>query len=66
MSISHWSFTLSNADQPVGGRLAGAGITLGKVREEESAGAAKTGAEEGGEGARSQTSTEGTTGQETS
>lgn len=38
-----------NTDQPVGGRFAGAGVTRGEGREETSAGAAKAGAEEGGE-----------------
>ena len=55
-----------NADQPVGGRLAGDGVTLGKIWEETGAGAFKSGAEEGGEGAFSQKTTEGATGQETS
>lgn len=51
-------------DQPVGGRFAGAGIALGEVGEEEGAGAAEAGAEEGGEGAGSQTTTQGAAGQE--
>lgn len=66
MCISQWSDAFPNADQSVGGRLAGAGVPLGKVREEKSAGTAKTGAEEGGEGACSQTTTKGATGQKTS
>ena len=62
MCISQWSASCPNTDQPVGGRLAGARVTLGEGREEKSAGAAKAGAEEGGEGAFSQTTTEGATG----
>lgn len=58
------SNSFPNTDQPVGGRLAGAWVSLGEVREEESAGAVKAGAEEGGERDCSQTTTEGATGQE--
>lgn len=49
MYVCQWSNSFSNTDHPVGGRPAGTGVTVGKVREEKSAGTVKTGAEEGGE-----------------
>lgn len=64
MCLYQWFTSLPNTDQPVGGRFVGAGVALGEGREEKSAGAAKAGAEEGGEGACSQTTTEGATSQE--
>lgn len=64
MCISQSSNSFPNTDQPIGGRFAGAGVAPGEGREEKSAGAAEAGAEEGGEGACSQTTTEGETSQE--
>lgn len=47
------SNSFSNTDRAVRGRFCGAGVTLGEVRKKKSAGGAKAGAEDGGEGARS-------------
>lgn len=59
--MNQWSNYFPNTDQPVGGGFGGAGVAPGEGGEEESAGAATAGAEEGGEGARSEKTTEGET-----